>query len=237
VSAESVPGTAQKCGGQATPGFGRTQESNFDMKNRFDLKARFRVACVVAACVLCSNSKATIGIWDDYASVNGVVYEGNFNLSPAYKMAGGVSLGTVSSLVLNGGEAKTFKNGDDDVVGANMWYRVWQTSSGPSGGFSGLSFGWVQDYGGGNQQWNNFSANVDLLNGLVAGNYTLDFYFQSYSQYGPYRPTENNNNGDYLFTFTVVPEPITLALPLFGGLVLTAGMVRHIASRRKMMAV
>jgi hypothetical protein len=73
-----------------------------------------------------------------------------------------------------------------------------------------------------------------LLSGFngVAANGTWELFFAD-TVSGGGRSTLNSFSLD----ITAVPEPTTFALPLFGGLVLTAGIVRHCVSRRKVMAV
>jgi hypothetical protein len=200
------------------------------MLNRCNLlNLIFPASAVFFSCI--ATAKAGLGIFDDFAEVNGVTYEGQYDLTGNPKMSGGVSLGTVSSLIFNGGEVKTYKNGSDNVTGADIWYRVWATSGGPSGSFSAtvLNFGFNITGGNpGDQDWNNYNANINVLSGLTSGNYTLDMYYEIY---GTGSPTDNNRGSDYLFTFSVVPEPITLALPIFGGLVATAGLARRFIPR------
>ena len=43
---------------------------------------------------------------------------------------------------------------------------------------------------------------------------------------------DNNGGPNFSATFDVVPEPINLALPIFGGPVVTAGLARRFVSRR-----
>ena len=73
---------------------------------------------------------------------------------------------------------------------------------------------------------------------LAAGTYTLDVWFGAVNHTGGTTVYDNGSGGisssptDFSATFSVVPEPITVALPLFGGLMLTAGLARRFLARR-----
>jgi hypothetical protein len=173
---------------------------------------------------------ALTGIYETYAilNINGtgnVYYDAGANT--ANPDLQGASLGTVSSLILNGGEMKTYKNGVGDVYGAYLAYRVWSGS--PSGSFTETQLPWSADLGLGNQDWSATNANINLLQGLSSGNYTLEIYFRSPGNQGDVYDNGGNSSLNYRATFDVtpVPEPITLALPIFGGLVAIAGLSRR----------
>lgn len=81
-----------------------------------------------------------------------------------------------SSIVLNGGEAKTYKNNSGDVQGAQMYYRVYKQAATP-GAYILLNLPFGADLGGGNQKWTATAANINLAAGLPSGNYVLNVYF------------------------------------------------------------
>jgi hypothetical protein len=84
-------------------------------------------------------------------------------------------------------------------------------------------------------QWDS-GASVNIASLLTYGSDsspdtdTLTVYFKGANGNGD---TGYYNNSGYNFTFyiTAVPEPINLALPLFGGLMLTAGLARRFVSK------
>ncbi len=81
-----------------------------------------------------------------------------------------------SYIVLNGGEAKTYKNNSGDVQGAQMYYRVYKQGTTPSA-YILLNLPFLADLGGGNQKWTATAANINLAAGLPSGNYVLNVYF------------------------------------------------------------
>lgn len=183
------------------------------------------------------------GIYADFAvlKVNG----GSQNWYQAQNgSAFPASLGNVTSLTLTGGEVDTYKNGSGNILGAYLDYRIYSGS--PSGSFTEIALPHQADnyFGAGNQQWETANipsttgVNIDVLSlngGLTYGTtYTLEFYWRARANDGgtDFDWTDNQGGANYTMTLTPVPEPITLALPIFGGLVLTAGVARRFVSRR-----
>lgn len=114
------------------------------------------------------------------------------------------------TFVLTGGEADTYKNGGSNVTGADVAYRIYPTGS-PSGSFTSLNLPYNSELANpGDQKWQTLSATTDLLAGLANGNYTLEVYVHSTTNEGD--RYLNNNGPNYTATFSVVPEPSSLAL-------------------------
>ena len=114
----------------------------------------------------------------------------------------GTNLGTFSAgqtLVFVGGENKTWKNGGADVTGGRIYYRVYTGT--PSGSFSNVNFGWLQDLGGGDQKWGASNGTTNILSGLPAGSYTLEVYAEADTNVGA--KYSNNGGANYKATFTV----------------------------------
>lgn len=89
---------------------------------------------------------------------------------------------STGSLEFNGGEIKTFKNGNSNVCGGSLNYRVHPTGNTP-GSFSQIALTWTEDLNGpddqpGDQKWE-ATDNIDLLNGLIPGDYTLEVYWEA----------------------------------------------------------
>ena len=82
------------------------------------------------------------GIFQTYAviDVNGTgnqFFAGGLNADGGTPFDG-QDFGNVTTLVLNGGEAKTFKNGGGDVFGAEISYNIHEASS-SSGSFTTIN--------------------------------------------------------------------------------------------------
>lgn len=142
----------------------------------------------------------------------------------------GTNLGDFTSggSLLLGGQGKSFKNGGSDVTAMALYYRVWQGS--PGGAFTAFNYAFqIDNHGGtsGNQQWGSDVAGANgsafftsnLLNGLSAGDYSLEVYSQISTNGlgGATNPTVNNNGGNnFIASFSVVPEPSRALLGIMG---------------------
>lgn len=138
----------------------------------------------------------------------------------------GAALGTFNTsvgntLVLNGGELKTFKNSGSNVTAGKLDYRVYLVGATP-GSFGELNLPFNSNIGGsfGNedQKWDNTTANVNLLSGLSNGNYKLEVFAKALTNDGD--RFSNAGGANYIATFTVVPEPASAALGLLGSVLL-----------------
>lgn len=121
--------------------------------------------------------------------------------------------GCSTTLKLTGGAIDTYKNGGSDVTGANLFYRVYLTSGGPTGSFTGLNLPWMCNWpdgecsafsNGGDQRWKKSDHNIDLLNGIVPGDYTLEIYMQGSTNEGD--RYWNNGGANWKYTFTLLPQ-------------------------------
>ena len=137
---------------------------------------------------------------------------------------------TLDTMIFSVVGVNTYKNGASDVVDANYYYTIYTGVRPGSPTFTQVDGGWIQDYGGGDQQWGATGLTVDLLDyaGLVSGTtYTLEIYGEitgnddgnpanNYPQY------DNNNSApaNYTATFSTaaVPEPATMSLLGLGAL-------------------
>ena len=129
-----------------------------------------------------------------------------------------------------------FKNSGSDVTGAEIQWRVY--SGLPSGSFTTTGLGFFgedptvdpagntyAESGSDNQNWQSTGLTQDFTSSLVAGDYTLEvFYRGTTATDGDI--FSNNGGSNFTATFTVVPEPGTLAL--FG-----MGMVGLAVARRR----
>jgi pullulanase/glycogen debranching enzyme len=157
---------------------------------------------------------AAAGIFESYIVLNNTFYDAGANTTnPDFH---GQNLGTFVPgsipLALSGGEVKTFKNNSTDVTGAHLYYRVYPTGS-PTGSFTAVNLPFAENLSNpGDQKWATTGANIDLLNGLSNGNYTLEIYFEA-STNGVDAPStiyDSNGGNNFSATFTVASS-ITLS--------------------------
>jgi trimeric autotransporter adhesin len=152
---------------------------------------------------------AGTGIFQTYAIVNangaGNTYRaGGANADAAVSFAGFNygSFTSASTLVLNGGEVKTFKNGTGDVTGATIFYRVYKIGS-TAPAFQSVNLGFDSNLGGGDQKWASTNANVNLLSSAISsgvtGRYNIEVYWQSPTNEGDRFDSNSGNN--YIATF------------------------------------
>ena len=184
------------------------------------------------------------GIQNSYAAMNYGIFESyvvlNVNgggnqfydagASTANPDFHGANLGTfnpsLNSLILNGGEVKTFKNGSGNVTGAFLDYRIWLTGN-ESGSFIERSIPFNANLSNpGDQRWLLTGDNINVLNGLNSGNYMLEIYFRASGNQGDV--FHNNGGPNYEAAFSVVPEPVNVALGTFGILLLAGGALRRL---------
>jgi hypothetical protein len=138
------------------------------------------------------------GIFQTYAIIdrgNGnEYYAGGINAAGSTSFLN-LNLGSFypdQTLLLNGGEVKTWKNEGGDVFGANIYYRVYPLGTDANlFGFNQVDLPFNEELGGGDQKWARFAHNVNLLSGRTAGNWVLEVYWDS--------PTNQGTNFDSRF--------------------------------------
>jgi len=187
---------------------------------------KLRNLIVLVGLVSSGNASAASGIFESFGIVKINASTNYYDLQAATGNPDfqGASFGTLdissgNTLTLVGGEIKTFKNGTSDVTGAFFDYRVYKTGDTP-GSFIEFGLPFDSDIGGGDQKWDKTDENVDLLTGLSSGDYTLEVFARATAT-GPTETHFSNNGGaNYTATFTVVPEPASAMLGLFGAALL-----------------
>jgi gliding motility-associated-like protein len=118
-------------------------------------------------------------------------------IGPVANVFPNVNLGTYiqnsNTFILRGAELKTFKTPSSNVCGANFYYRVYPTATGPGAvTFSTINLPFLSDCGGGSfvvgggpctngdQKWqrvlNNTQSPINLT-AYPAGNYTIETYY------------------------------------------------------------
>ncbi|MFN5386446.1 MAG: PKD domain-containing protein [Bacteroidota bacterium] len=152
---------------------------------------------------------AASGIWD-----RGVILTfGSTNSLPGTSF-NNQNLGSFVNTVnyrLRGGLLKTWKNGGDDITGANLFYRVVPAGMVSSAPFTSVNLPFFQNLTGtpGDQQWQNDTMNIAFMAGLSPGNYQLELYFEASYTSGTAIGThiDNNNNANYIAGFTIIAPP------------------------------
>jgi hypothetical protein len=190
------------------------------MNLKFTLKAGLRTL-VVLMLFVSSNVFGQSGIYESYAvlNINGAgnsfydmqAITGNTDLQDAN--LGTFTIGAGNSLIIAGGENKTFKCSPCDITNGNLWYRVWSGS--PSGSFSNVGLAYNSNLGtgcGGNdQKWQTLSGSTNVLTGLPADSYTLEVYSTAdYAGCGTRTHYSSNDGTNYQATFTVNCPVITI---------------------------
>lgn len=147
---------------------------------------------------------------------------------------------------ISGSEVNIWKNGDDDIYAANVYYRIYLQSGGTPGFTSG-PITWTAnatyvDAGGitystsGDQKWAQLGSTVNLLSGLAqSGTYVIEVYntasgYLTYDHGTTWTLYANNGGSNYKATFeyaadepSSVPEPAAMGLFVVGfGLVFLA---------------
>lgn len=189
------------------------------MKNVF-LSFTKKLIAVFIILELCSTSTfAGSGIFESYVIVqaNG----GSANYYDLFASTGnpdfqGLNFGTFSctnSLVIKGGQNKTYKNGTDDILNGYLHYRVYKNGTDPNlVSFISINLGFdINLNSSGDQQWTNAGVNTNLLQGLVDGTYTIEIYSSADFTYNGGSGTHYQNVGgaNYKATFTV-SNPINI---------------------------
>ena len=122
---------------------------------------------------------------------------------------------------LAGADLLTYKNSGDNVDATYISFRI------DGGAITNMSLAFNEDNvasTSGDQRWysqtgGNIGHEVNLLTGLADGTHTLEFWFSDHSDTANSTSYDSNDGLNYKATFTVVPEPSTLALILGGALV------------------
>jgi hypothetical protein len=125
----------------------------------------------------------------------------NSSTSPNFNA---VSLGTnITSLKITWAEIRTFKNGTDDITGANLHYRVYKTGDNPAFTVESVAFG-ANLVASGDQRWTE-TLNLELVSSLITNTlYTLEIYSTSPFTFSGGSGTHLNNaaGSNFKLTFT-----------------------------------
>ncbi|AXG72787.1 hypothetical protein DVK85_00480 [Flavobacterium arcticum] len=119
--------------------------------------------------------------------------------------------GNTNGLIFKGGEHKIYKCGGCDLTSTRIYYRVYPTGS-PSGSYVSNTLNYSSGYdngcGGQNQTWESVAYSTDVLNGLDAGNYTMEVYSDATVTCEGGTVYAGNNGSNYKATFTITPTTV-----------------------------
>src|SRR5690606_6531350 len=107
------------------------------------------------------------------------------------------TFGDSNSLILNGAENKTFKCGSDNILNGWLNYRIYPISE-TAPPFASNEIPYTTNEGGAgsgcqNQLWQSSGANINILNGLLSGDYYLEVYTHA----------DVDTNNDNIFDFSI----------------------------------
>ena len=151
----------------------------------------------------------------------------NSTSQPAFAN-GSKNLGTFDTVYgtptfnLAGGDLLTYKNSGDNVDAAYVSFQI------DGGAITNMSLAFNEDNvatTSGDQRWysqtgGDIGHEVNLLTGLADGSHTLTFWFSAHSDTAGSSAYDSNGGANYSATFSVVPEPSSVALIALGGLFL-----------------
>lgn len=173
------------------------------------MKSKLKFLLLGVLALVVSTSKADWGIWQAYAIFNtastDVYYSSGQDGSDPTATLNQRSFGRFNSsqsFILNGFEAKTYKNGSSNVCNAQLYYRVYRTCDSP-GSFTAMNGGFICGFpctglnSGGDQKWGTSSAqNINILSGLTeSGSYVIEIYWQA-------EGNQNNSGGCDEFAYS-----------------------------------
>lgn len=128
----------------------------------------------------------------------------------------GTNFGTftcTNSLIIRGGENKTYKNGTDDILNGYLHYRVYKNGTDPNlATWVSIQLGAVVNLGNGDQSWSSTSGTANILknplngNSLPDGTYIIEAYTSAdynFSGSGTLTHYQNVGGANYKASFTI----------------------------------
>ena len=150
------------------------------------------------------------GIWDGgiFLDINGdgMAYQNATNFNGSH--IGDFITANGDSLVLVGGEAKTWKDDWSDVTGATFHYRIYPIDASP-GAFTAVNLPFFSNDGGNNNQtWQNITHSNNVLAALTRpGTYRLEVYFSATGANPNETKFYSNLDNNFIATFNFdIPE-------------------------------
>lgn len=171
---------------------------------------------------------------DAFASFSAGSLQAGQQLSVQMQNTGIATGGSVGISLRNSSGQNVFEfyfNGGGSQYNINVWQNAGTgnqiaTTVGYTSGPLTLNFN-QQSAGG----WSFDVYSGNTLDQTLSSSSTSTTLWSSISQIRFFDYNSGGGNNVYFNNLAVVPEPVTLALPIFGGLVLTAGLSRRFLSR------
>lgn len=99
-------------------------------------------------------------------------------------------------------DIKTFKNNGSDVTGGKFFYTIYLKGNRPGTPvFNPTTFGFIADLGSGNQKWGCLNMNINLLNNLSPGEYTIEVYSETSGKIPDETKYDNNSGTNFVGHF------------------------------------
>jgi gliding motility-associated-like protein len=184
----------------------------------------FASATMIQNCVNNQFYNTTWANLPDQINPNGVLFDA-YNYGPFFQNS--------NTLILRGGEVKTFKNPGANVCGAKLYYTVYPVGNQPANPlFTILDLPFKEScsvgpsnfptggpcFNASDQKWAKENYNIDLTT-YPPGNYVIEVYYAvpgSYSSTTACNDTiyVNNNGNNYKALFQIKPQPLISGGPL-----------------------
>lgn len=170
---------------------------------------------LIALFAIVTLSAQSAGIYENYIILKISNESSNsyydLNASTANPDFNGTNLGsfyTASSLIIVGGQNKTYKCDGGDITGGSLFYRVFRAGTNPNsaGAFMEIPMTWVSDDSGAgtgcqNQTWEGTTGTTNIISGLSPGDYQIEAYTSASTNLGT---VYSNNNGDnFIASFSI----------------------------------
>ena len=183
------------------------------MKKLFISFAEKLIAVSIIFTLYSQAATASSGIFETYIIIQANGGSANYYdlyASTANPDFQGYNFGTFScanSLVIKGGQNKTYKNGADDILNGYLYYKVYKNGTDPNTvSFTSINLAFdINLSNPGDQQWTTSTANNNILQGLADGTYTVEVYSSADFTYNGNSGTHYQNVGgtNYKATFTI----------------------------------
>lgn len=168
-----------------------------------------KMVCVVFVLIAFVFNLKTIANGEIYGSFI-ITNNGTSDIYTLSSSFNGANLGVLNSstLILKGGQIKTWKDGTTDITGGKTYYVIYLKDA-SKGSFTPIALSWLSNNADGNpnnQIWEDKTKNIDIKTGLVAGKYYFEVYYEATANDGLKYDNNNSNTNNYRATFVITNE-------------------------------
>ena len=134
-------------------------------------------------------------------------FAGGYNADMHTPVYTGYDLGSPSSLILMGGEMKTWKNSGCDVTGAYLNFEVYKEGE-ELNTYTSINLPFSQNLGNaGDQKWEETNANINLMSLMnSSGTWKIEVYWHSPTSWGD--RYDNNGGANHVASLLVTVLPV-----------------------------